>query len=316
MARSAQNLSLLLVSQQSTFGTMCTPLVSTDVIETIGMPKITNNPNPTELSLVAGGFSQDKSIVGNVDQDLTIQVPMRAGGDDSYGQCGKLLLLAGMKVAESPDGTFTFTFASKVSEMKDGTFWLYRGNLDTNEGLRNVGYNAIFSPKWTIEGGKYSTMDLTTKACFAPWAAATQPTITKEQTLPSAYVGATTMTFMGDTDYKVISLSIDPQQEVKLTKDPSATYGMGLSVITNRKINFTAKVYRDNLTTVDPMTLMLGNTGAAITIEYGTAPQKLKYNMTYAQITKIEDDDEEGVDTWTISGIAERNDFSIVMTTK
>lgn len=314
--RSASNLSMLLISQQPTFGIMCTPLVSTDIIETIGVPKIKNNPNGTELALVAGEFSQDATVIGNIDQDLTFQVPMRVAAADNMGQVGKLLQLAGMKIAESPSGTYTYTFASKVSEIKDGTFWLYRGNLDSNEAIRNVGFNAIFAPKFIIEAGKYSILDLSTKACFAPWAAATQPSITKQQTIPSAYVGATTMTFMGNTDYKLLSLEIDPQQEVKLTKDPSATYGYGLSLITNRKIKFTANVYRDNLSTVDPSALLTAQTRAAVTVEFGALPQKTKYNMTYAQITEIEDDEEEGVDTWTISGLAERNDFSIVFTTK
>lgn len=314
--KGSTNLALLLISEQSIFGTMVTPLISTDLIETIGPAKITNNPNMTELSLVAGGHSQDASIPGAVDQDLSFQVPMRAAAADDVGQCGKLLRLAGMKETETADGVFTYEFTSKQSEMTDGTAWLYSGNLDANESVRKVGSNAVLVPKWTIEGGKFGIMDLSTKMCFAPWAAATQPGITKEQTLPPAFIGASTMTLLADNDYKILSLSIDPQMEIKLTKDPSAAYGYGVSVLTNRKIKFTAKVYRDNLATLDPMTAMLGKTIGTLEIEYGIVPQKVKYSSTYAQITSIEEDDEEGVETYTISGLFERNDFRIVMSTK
>jgi len=314
--KGSPNLALLLISEQGTFGTMVTPLISTDLIETIGPAKITNNPNMTELSLVAGGHSQDASIPGAVDQDLSFQVPMRVAAADNVGQCGRLLRLCGMKEAEATDGIFTYNFTSKQSEMKDGTAWLYSGNLDANESIRKIGSNAVFAPKWTIEAGKFAVMDLSTKMCFAPWAAATQPSITKELTLPTAFIGASTVTLLADNDYKLLSLSIDPQMEVKLTKDPSATYGYGVSVVTNRKIKFTAKVYRDNIATVDPMTLMLGKTIGALAIEYGTAPQKVKFGSTYAQITSIEEDDEEGVESWTISGLFERNDFTITLSTK
>jgi len=314
--KGSQNLSLLLISEQGTFGTMVTPLISTDIVETIGPVKITNNPNNTELSLVAGGFSQDASIPGNVDQDVTFQIPMRAAAADNVGQCGKVMRLCGMKETEGTDGIFTYTFTSKQSEMKDATIWGYSGNLDTSESTRRVGYNGVFSPKWTIEAGKFSLMDVSTKMCFAPWAAATQPTITKELTLPSALVGASTVTIMGDTDYKLLSLSIDPQQEIKLTKDPKATYGYGVSVITDRKIKFTAKVYRNNLSTIDPMTLLLGKTIAGIDVTYGTAPQKVTFASTYAQINTVEEDDEEGVESYTINGLFERNDFRVILSTK
>ena len=314
--KGSQNMSLLLISEQGIYGTMVTPLISTDIVETIGVVKITNNPNNTELSLVAGGLSQDASIPGAIDQDISFQIPMRVAAADNVGQCGKVMRLCGMKETEGTDGIFSYTFTSKQSEMKDGTVWGYSGNLDSSESVRKVGFNAVFSPKWTIEAGKFSVMDVTSKMCFAPWAAATQPTITKEQTLPSAFVGATTVTIMGDTDYKLLSLTIDPQQEIRLTKDPKATYGYGASIITDRKIKFTAKVYRDNLSTVDPMTLLLGKTIAAIEVTYGTAPQKVTYASSYAQINTVEEDDEEGVESYTINGLFERNDFTVTLSTK
>lgn len=312
MAQGAINLSCLLITQQTTMVTMLTP-GTTDLVETIGPAKVKVNPNVTPLELVGGGFDQDASVPGFIDNDVTFQVPMRGAATDTVDQCGKLLRLCGMK---ETDGTteFSYSFTSIRSEMTAASFLAYGGNLDTNGTIRQGGYNAVLSPKWTIDGGKYATMDITMKSCFIPWATATAPTVTKARTIPSAFVGATTMTVMGDTDYKVISATIDPQQEVRLTKDPSATYGMGVSVITNRKIKWTAKVYRDVLATVDPMTALLGKTIAAITFEYGTAPQKVKFDMTYCQITDIEQDDEEGVETWTLSGLCERNNFTITLT--
>lgn len=315
MAQGAINLSCLLITQQTTMVTMLTP-GTTDLVETIGPAKVKVNPNVTPLELVGGSFDQDASIPGYIDNDVTFQVPMRAKAADDVGQCGKLMRLCAMVEAEGTDGVFTYNFTSARASMYAASFLAYGGNLDTNGTIRQGGYNAVLSPKWTIEGGKYATMDITMKSCFIPWATATAPTVTKERTLPSAFVGATTMTVMADTDYKVISATIDPQQEVRLTKDPSATYGMGVSVVTNRKIKWTAKVYRDVLATVDPMTALLGKTIAAVTFEYGTAPQKVKFDMTYCQITDIEQDDEEGVETWTLSGLCERNNLTITLSTK
>jgi hypothetical protein len=64
------------------------------------------------------------------------------------------------------------------------------------------------------------------------------------------------------------------------------------------------------------MTLLLGKTIAGIEVTYGTAPQKVTFASTYAQINTVEEDDEEGVESYTINGLFERNDFRVILSTK
>jgi hypothetical protein len=146
-------------------------------------------------------------------------------------------------------------------------------------------------------------------------AAATQPTITKSRVAPPALLGATTLTINGDADYKLVKAEIDGGQSTVLTLDPTATYGRGKTAITDRKIKWTATVYMDLPSTVNPETALLGRTEGAITIAYGTAPNKITFDMDYAQITGIEFADEGGVQVWNLSGQANRNHFTVALDT-
>lgn len=315
MGRGAVNLSMLLISKQSTFGSMLTTLNTVDFIETIGEAKMKVNPGMNPLKLVGNGFDQDAMVPGSFDQDVSFQIPLRTGGANNPGQLGKVLLLSTMSMVDSPSGTYTYTFVNAQGSMSDATIWGYSGSRDTAGALLCKAFNAVFSPKFSIESGKFGILDISTKAAFTPWIAATQPAVTKERTIPSALVGATTLTIAGSTAYKVISLEIDPQVEIKLAKDPTAAYGYGVSVLTNREIKWKAKVYRDIPGVVDPLTALTGKTIAALTVEYGAVPQKIKMDSQYTQITNIDNSDEEGVETWDIEGICARNDFRLVLTT-
>lgn len=316
MGYQATNLTLLLLKEQSVFGTVETSLVSTDLVETIGAPKLKWNANAEPINLVAGSFDQDASVPGISTQELSFSVYARVNTADDVGQFGKLLRCSGMTETESPDGTYTYAFTSDLSAATDFTAWLYSGSQEASGSILRKGGNGILIPKFTLEAGKPAMAEFSSTTTFGGvGAAATMPSITKERSVASALCGASTLTINGDTDYKLISCEIDPGQEVGFTKDPSQTYCGGQSVITNRKIAFTAKVYKLLPSVVDPETALLNKTTGAITIEWGTAPQKIKFTGTYAQITDIDHDDEDAVETWTLKGIFQRNDFSIVLTT-
>jgi len=316
MAKQAVNLSMLLVKTQAAFGTTEASLTSANLIETIGPPKMSENFEMNEVALVAGGFSQDASVPGPVSVDLTASVYARTGGSDAPGQYGTMLKLAGMTESESPNGTYAYTFTSAAASITDGTAWGYSGNLDTSGCILRKAANFIFAPKWTFDAGKPVTADFVGKGTLvAIPAAGTSPAISKASTIPPAFMGATTLTINGNTYYKVLSGEIDATQEVALLKDPAATYGYLNSLITNRKIKWKFKVYKDIPSVVDPETALLGKTTGALTIEVGTAPQKIKWDITTAQITNCKDSEDGGAETWDLEGIAISNTFTHTLTT-
>lgn len=317
MAKQNLNQTLLLLKEQGTFGTKESALTGTDVLETIGAAKLKFNPNNTPIDLVAGSMDQDALIPGMCENELSFSIYARAAAADDVGQFGRCLRCSAMTETESSDGIFDYVFTSVLGSMTDFTAWLYSGNADASGSILRKAYNGILSPKWMLEAGKPATMECSSKLTFEGiGAVATMPAITKERTLPSALIGASTLTINGDSDYGLLSCEIDPQQEIVLTQDPTETYGMGLSVVTNRKIKWKAKVYKDLPATVDPETALLNKTLAALTIEWGTAPQKVKFSGDYAQINEIDHSDESGVECWDLSGSFVRNDFTIRLSTK
>jgi hypothetical protein len=316
MAKQAVNLSLMLVKSQAAFGTTEASLTSANLIETLGPPKMSDNWEVTEVNNVAGSFSQDPSVPGPVSVDITATVNARSGGADTPGQYGTLLELSGMTKTEDVNGTFVYSFTSTAGSITDGTVWGYSGNLDASGCILRKAQNVIFSPKWTFEAGKPTVAEFTGKGRLVGIpAVGTSPAISKAGTVPYAFIGATTLTINGSANYKVISGEIDPSQEVALIKDPSATYGYLNSLITERKIKWKFKVYRDIPSVVDPETALSGKTTGALTIEYGTVPQKIAWSITSSQITKCTDSDEDGAEAWDLEGLAVNNTFTHTLTT-
>lgn len=318
--RGAINMELLLLKTQTVFGTEETALTATDLVETIGPAKLKVNPGMTEIKLVAGGLDQDASIPGITECDLSFSIYARASAADTPGQFGLCCESAAMIKAEAVDGTFTYNFTSDLALAKDATAWGYSGNLGTNLSILHKMGNGVINPKWSQETGKPAVMECTTGMSFVGIpASATQPTITKVRTLPPALI-AGTLTFAGVSTYKILSFEFDPGQGMQMSKDPADTYGTGVSVLTERAIKWKAKVYRDVVATLgtglDPYSLMLGKTITAMSIACGAAPQKVTFASTYTQITDVDHDDDNGIETWTLSGLCERNDFTVTLTTK
>ncbi len=313
----SDKLSLLLCKLQSTFGTLETSLAGSDLIETDGVPTLNVNPNMNEVDLVGGGFDQDASVAGVMENELNFSVPMRAAAADNPGQVGTLLEAAAMLKAESVDGIFTYTFSSIQSEWQDLTAWMYSGALGASACTLRKGGNGIILPKWTFETGKPVKMDCKMALTFGGVAVlATQPLVTKMRTLPAALVGCSLMTINGSAGYRMISGEIDPKQEAKLTVNPGDTYGNGLSIVVGRKLDWKAKVYKDLPATVDPETALTGRGEGSLTIVFGTVPQKVGFSATYSNINDIKHSNQNGVETWDISGQLVRNDFTITLSTK
>lgn len=314
MGKMTRSLSLLLMKQQTTFGTPESALVGTDLIETIGAPQLTLDPDMTDIRLVAGGFDQDTAVPGAQMFELEFSVYMRTGAaEDSLGQVGVLLPFCGMASVETSN-SYAWTFSSVRSAWKDATAWMYSGDLSASGALLYKSGNILLSPKWTLATGKPTTMELKGAGTYvAHPAAGTQPSITKLRVSPPALLGASALTINGDSDYKLISAEIDAGVTAELTKDAVGTYGRALSQFTDRMITWKATVYKD--TNVDPYTALAGRSEGAFTITHGTANNYFTYASSYAQIKDIQEGEEGGVETWELSGQFSRNDFTLTMDT-
>lgn len=316
-------LQLLLVKPQTDFGTPETDLSANDLIETIGQPTLKWNSDGTSIKTVGGNFGSSRFVPGAGYYDVSFQHYMATGGAaGNFGQTGRLLDICAMLRTESDedsdltDETAVWTFTSVRTELKDATIWMYSG--DKSEGgalLRKTG-NVILLPKWSFESGKPVTMEISAVGTYeGPATAATQPDVTKQQVHIPALMDVTGLTINGETGYRLLSGSIDAQQQASLSKDVSKTYGRGRSGLSDREITGSFTVYKELPSVVDPETALINRTEGALSVEYGTAPDRISFDSDYCQINDIEHSEDEGFETWTLSVQFNRDDLKITMNT-
>lgn len=316
MANMVPNQKLLLVKQQSTFGTPETSGLDGDhAIETEGPHSLSYDADVTEVRRVAGVFDQDLHIPGAKTYEVSFSTYCHGGGSADSGDYGRLLQVSGLAESETT-GTFTYTPINDLTALKDATIWTYSGNTGSSSSvLRKMG-NVILSPKWTFEANKPAMLELTgTGVKAAAVADSTQPSVTKERVDPSAMINASTITINGDSDYGIISGEIDFGQEVSMKKDPKDTYGRGASTVTDRQIRWSFQVYADTVATINPEAALEAKTTGTLQIAFGSAPSSVDWTLSYSQILGIEHNEDDGFETYTISGLAARNDFTHTLVT-
>lgn len=323
MARQVEALNQVLLKIQSTFGTAESSLTASDVAEVERGAKASYAPKVTDISLVGAGFTQNKSVIGPRECSISLAYPLRTGGaENSPGQAVKALQCCGWKEtasdtdADATNDRFAYTPSNKQSEWKDCTVWAYSGNLDTSGSYLRKIQNVMFSGKLSIdfetcvaklmvEGkGALNTED----------AAATQATVTPSSTAVASLAGAT-INFFGDADYTLINLEYDFGEAPNTSINGANANGLGMTTQTDRKIKFTAKVYKD--TAIAPVTALNAGTLGTISVMWGTVPNKFTVatGSSKAQITSVSESEQNGYTTYDISGIVIDNDLTITVDT-
>lgn len=319
MARQVLKLSQVLMKHQTDATTVVAALVAADVMEFEEGFKVSFDPKVTKVNLSGAGFGQGKSVIGVHECSFSGTLPMRTNGAEGVagaGQCGKALALCGMAEtasdtdADSAMDRFIYRPSNSIAAWKSGTFLGESGNVDASGSLlrkiQNCMGNAKISldfdndiAKLTIDGkGALTTVD----------AAGTQVVVTPLAVDVPSLKGAT-ISFFSDTDYVLTNIEFDLGVESTTTLNPTNANGLGQSVITDCKVKWTAKVFKDTLAL--PTTPLLAKTEGTISVSWGTVPNKITVATTKAQIEKVSDGNQNGVETYELSGICVDNDLTI-----
>lgn len=311
MAKQVVDLGMLLLKIQQTQGVMETVLATTCLSEAT-KPQLTFDPSVTEVALSGSGFSQNASVIGPLEGALNGSYPVRTGGAvDSPGDWAIPLQACGFKETELSH-VYTYTPSSVQSEWKGLTAYMYSGNKNTSGAMLRKLANILGTGKITLDFEKsIATFEFNGKGAYDGGAAATetQPAVTKSTALVQNLKGAV-MSLFSDSDYIPISIEFDIGNEVNVTTNgANSVSGKGISVFTKRAIKWTMKCYRD--TNVTPETTLLAGTTGTISVQWGTAPNKITVATTKAQITKADVGDQNGVETYDLSGICVDNDLTI-----
>jgi hypothetical protein len=317
MAKQVLALSQVLVKEQATFGAAETTLDNTNAAE-VESPKLTIGTRVRKMALVSGGFSQQRSIIGPREASVSMVYPFRTGNAEaSFGAIASAIKACGFKETlsdtdeDSSNDRAIYTPSNKQSEWKDLTVWGYSGNADASGALLRKIANVMGNGKITLDfNSGVALFNFDGKGILnAEDTAATQVSITPSAIVCPSLVGST-INFFGD-DYDLISLEFDFGQEVTVTAAPQTeTTGLGQSYISKRLITWKAKVYKDN--SAIPVTTFHAGTTGPISVAWGTAPNKWTVSTTKAQIDEPpQDSDENGIETFDLSGICVDNDFAI-----
>lgn len=122
------------------------------------------------------------------------------------------------------------------------------------------------------------------------------------------------MTVAGSS-LRISKFNVDLGNTVQLVKDPSCDSGYLQSMITGRKSKFSATVYQENLGSSNPLSIMAGPTPGLFQMTWGIAGSRitLKSGSGKCQITNVKQANDNGLNTFELSGIFIDNDFSLVI---
>jgi hypothetical protein len=310
-------LETILAKLQSTFGTMITPLLTTDYIQGDG-PTIDMDIVSTDIESVGASFGQDPPVSGPREATHNIGFPLRSGGvADTPGDWAKYLQCCGFKESVASH-KYTYAKALSSEDWKDLTIWGYTGGQGTNKSLISVLSNLIFSAKITLDfNAAYGKIDFTGKGNYhALPTLATQQVATRKSLITPNLLGFEG-TLFDDVQIVPITLVVDIANEITVCLDPKATNGggKGVSLFSDMKIKYEAKYYVDTAIAKKPHADLVAETQRLIDIAWGTVPNKFNLIDAAVALKSVKSSDQNGVKTYDVSAVSIGNGMTLSVDT-
>jgi hypothetical protein len=317
MSYQVDELIQLAFKEQTTKGTAESTFEATDVVEVESGAKIVHSPHVRNIRLVGGGYGWRKSIIGPREIGLSASLPFRTGGAaKSPGDIAKFLQASGFKqtIDAGDTGVYTFTPTAKPTEQKAFTAWMLSGNPDASSCIAQIARDVMGTCKISLDFNEaIALLSFDGKGALASIpTAGSQVTKTPSTIHTPALIGATVSIF-NDTDYVPISIEFDVKATVTVTLDPTDNSGCGITVLTNREIDYTMKVYKKSST--DPHTRLYTGLVGGISVEWGVENNKFEVATTKAEVTGVDASDQDGVTCIDVSGKILDDDLTVTIDT-
>lgn len=311
MGYSVVDLGVILAKLQTTFGTMATPLISTDYIQPTSISIELDAP-ASKIESVGANFGQDPSVIGP--RGATVKAPfsLRTGVSKANpGDWARFLKCCGFKETIL-SSLYTYTLG-KQSDWKDMTINGYSGNQISSRSLMTVISNLLFSAKIALDFDKaYGTIEFNGKGVYSGLPIiTTQPTVTRQSVVTPNLIGYTG-NFI-DASYTLLSLNFDLSNEISVCIDPQASdgSGKGISLLTDMKIKWDAKVYIDSGMLLPFIPIVEGNQYNA-SIAWGNSNTGVfTLSDSALLIETVKESDQNKVKTYDLTGISVGNGLSL-----
>lgn len=317
MAYQVDELIQLAFKEQAIKGTAESSFDATDVVEVESGAKIAHSPHVRNIRLVSGGYGLRKSVIGPREIGLSASLPFRTGGEaKNPGDIAKFLQASGFKQAidTGNTGIYTFTPTAKPTEQKAFTARMLSGNPEVTSCIAQTARDVMGTCKISLDFNEaIALLSFDGKGALASIpAAGSQVAKTPSVVHTPALIGAAVSIF-DDTDYVPISIEFDVKATVTVTLDPTDDSGCGITVLTNREIDYTMKVYKKSST--DPYTKLYNGLVGGISVEWGVKNNKFTVETSKAEVTGIDASDQDGVTCIDVSGKILDDDLTVTIDT-
>jgi hypothetical protein len=309
MSYQVDELIQLALKNQSIAGTAEESFDESDIVEIESGSTFTHSPHVRNIRLVNGGFGWKKSIVGPREVGLTASLPFRTGGEeDNPGDVAVFLEASGFKKEGDDNGVYTFKPTASPSQF---TAWMLSGNPGTGSCIAHIARDVKGACKISLDFNEaIALLSFDGKGILSDIPDTdTHKTITTATTTPTPSLVGATINLFNDTNLIPVNIEFDIKATVTVTLDPTNDSGCGITLLTNREIDYTMKVYKR--TSIDPYSTLYSANHGTISVEW----DKFKVETKKAEITGIDTSDQDGVTCLDISGKILDDDLTITIDT-
>lgn len=291
--------SVMLVKEESQYGTDPTPLASANAILAIGA-KIKEVSEPIERPVQTASLSRNASVLGSIYCEVSFSVEMRGSGTKgTAARIGDLLEACGM--AESVSVGSSVSYKPSSASIKSVTIYLYK------DGRRHVVTGARGSMKLKAQANKAASLEFNMKGLYAAPTDTAIPTDAVYETTVPPVIKNASATLNSVTTLLFSSSELDMAAEVIANVSKNSATGIGAVTITGRKPTLTLDPEAVAVSTLDLRALLCATPVAYSEVIGSVAGNKITVSVPKYNITDIEGSDRDGVMVDTLKGECCRN---------
>lgn len=313
MSYQVDELIQLALKKQSIAGTAEESFDASNIVEIESGSKFTHSPHVRNIRLVNGGFGWKKSIVGPREVGLTASLPFRTGGEEGKpGNVAVFLEASGFKKEDEDNGVYTFKPTTSPSQF---TAWMLSGNPGANSCIAHIARDVKGACKISLDFNEaIALLSFDGKGILSDIPDTdSHKSITTATTTPTPSLVGATINLFDDNELIPVNIEFDIKATVTVTLDPTNDSGCGITLLTNREIDYTMKVYKR--TSINPYSTLYSANHGTISVEWGVVKNKFKVETNKAEITGIDTSDQDGVTCLDISGKILDDDLTVTIDT-
>jgi hypothetical protein len=317
MVPTFEKLKLLTAKVQSALGTKATPAAA-DFVTVDDTFSLEYKKEFTEQALAQGIFGNPQAVAGTSSVDVKVSLPIIPTGSATVPNVGKFLDCSGTDYTLATLKHSWVPTSVIATNWQDMTLWGYSGCKDTGDAIITKAHSVMFD--WEISGevGKPVVMTFTGKGVPDGVPAAGSyltDSIAAISGAPPAMLKNATQTING-TAMTILKFSVKGGNDVQLIKNMSDDSGYMQSMIVNKKAEWSATVYMEDVSAKNPLIGMAAGTLATTTIKFGNATNYLVSITSGSSKSEIRDckmGNDNGLTTWEITGSFVDNDYTIAI---